>query len=1197
MDYSEENKRRWIEAELERMGGAPPESRPTPGVPFKFWVNPEDAGIPEESKLSLAGLLSSGLKGAFLGHLGKTPETMSPEQATAYWAAEQAGGFLPMLATGGLVGAGLKGAGIASKLGKIGGEALKWGMAAPLTTGLSKEGIETAKQSPVDFIKMLLTSGAIGGALGGLGGAMMKSKIPTILPEAKPIEGPLTIGDPMGPQSLVHIPRQPEVLTAPPTTIESLLQQSLRGEMDVAPPVPGGRPAIGRTASISVSPTGEATIPSDWTIPTTEGMTPEQIQAARGGLAEPGRIPTTEEAGVVEPSIKPKVWPWKGPPSAEETLTSDVAAAEQSSLAQEKATANAVLQQDNPLTLGGITPQSWKAPWEGFVDRMLNNARFKVESILSKSPFLTNLAKGIWNHFGWPEGYLQLKNMNFGEFQSKMFDIMATAKKLKGEYTPEELGEIQKLIETEIAKRPEMSPKMKEGLVKLALSQNMAYEEALKLGMINPESYYFYMHQALPRFYESKIGRKITERFATGMSNLGIEGSRLGKRGPRGTFNADIDMAQVERFANKGWTIRGIFVKGADGKDIPELRLFDETLPREQRTLQATQKINEIRQSMGDIVMGLAERAEMPEAQVRRLAKEMPNDLRQLIVAKGYQAAEIDPVVKTVHDFLNYKVKMWQDIPEEIRTELGEIKDPLQRFVRGQYMLLRDIQTEKLFRLVKANGWARPEEPPQGAVYSEQWEQLPKEFRYGSRAEEWGSRPIYDDITRTMRLRTDMEKASSELVSFWKAMRVVDNPATQFRNLMTNWMLNDIGGLPFYRWDRYSQAVKSILEQDEHYQRAVKQNTFTGFVSNEVFNKEFGGMVLRQQSENSLLNLIRIAREYHDKYGGKKLADFYQFSENWHKMAKFIENTDKGMPDYLAAQDAKRWTFDYSDVPAGIEWLRRHPLGTPFITFTYKAIPLLMVQAIRNPVRFWKWPLMFYLIGKLGERGETEEAIAHEKNVMPPYMKSNSALTSIFSPFLRLPITTRQGGHYYFDMTYTMPWGDIGEFDAITGLPRVLMAGGMVMPLVEAGLFNKSRFTNQEIYNDDVDSWLEKRGKQAAYIGRAAVPSMAPGGYGMSRLMSSLKGEPNIRGQVQPPAAAIGQTLFGLKTVPVDVPIEEVQRTKEFRATISDMEGQMRLLSRRYSVGQISESKFKDGMANLIDKRNQRVAKYREVMQ
>jgi hypothetical protein len=239
---------------------------------------------------------------------------------------------------------------------------------------------------------------------------------------------------------------------------------------------------------------------------------------------------------------------------------------------------------------------------------------------------------------------------------------------------------------------------------------------------------------------------------------------------------------------------------------------------------------------------------------------------------------------------------------------------------------------------------------------------------------------------------------------------------------------------------------------------------------------------------------------------------------------------------------------------------------------------------------------MFYLIDKLSQSKESEEAVAHEKRFMPEYMRSNNALTSIFSPFLRLPITTPQGGHYYFDMTYTMPWGDIGEMDAISGLPRVLMAGGMVMPLIEAGLFNKSRFTGQEIYNDDIDSWLEKRAKQAGYVARAAVPSLFPGGYAASRLASSFKGEPNIRGQVQPPALAVGQTIFGLKTVPVDVPIEEAQRAREFKRTLGEIHADMRLAGRRYAVGQINREKYAEELERLRNKRQEQIIKYREMM-
>ena len=51
----------------------------------------------------------------------------------------------------------------------------------------------------------------------------------------------------------------------------------------------------------------------------------------------------------------------------------------------------------------------------------------------------------------------------------------------------------------------------------------------------------------------------------------------------------------------------------------------------------------------------------------------------------------------------------------------------------------------------------------------------------------------------------------------------------------------------------------------------------------------------------------------------------------------------------LAAQEA---LFDYSMVPKSIRYLRQAPIGAPFITFYYKALPMLLKNFITAPHRF-----------------------------------------------------------------------------------------------------------------------------------------------------------------------------------------------------------------------------------------------------
>lgn len=74
----------------------------------------------------------------------------------------------------------------------------------------------------------------------------------------------------------------------------------------------------------------------------------------------------------------------------------------------------------------------------------------------------------------------------------------------------------------------------------------------------------------------------------------------------------------------------------------------------------------------------------------------------------------------------------------------------------------------------------------------------------------------------------------------------------------------------------------------------------------------------------------------------------YGFSETLGKTAKIIDEMKKGATEGDAVLAAQEALFDYSLVPPFIEGIRKSPLGSPFITFTYKAAPQVLNNMLKD---------------------------------------------------------------------------------------------------------------------------------------------------------------------------------------------------------------------------------------------------------
>lgn len=240
-----------------------------------------------------------------------------------------------------------------------------------------------------------------------------------------------------------------------------------------------------------------------------------------------------------------------------------------------------------------------------------------------------------------------------------------------------------------------------------------------------------------------------------------------------------------------------------------------------------------------------------------------------------------------------------------------------------------------------------------------------------------------------------------------------------------------------------------------------------------------------------------------------------------------------------AAKEANKWFFDYGDTSNVVNNVRNY--YAPFITFQYKALPLIAKWMHGNPAQAFAYRRMFETFNLMTEYMNGSEM--SEKDFLEREMERRALPEYIRETGIRLPIEERRkfsGGFgereasQYADIQFYTPAGGVVQrasgYDE--GLfPATLSLLSMSNPLITAAgnqSYNKDSFTNREIVTDGMDrtDQLVARGAQ---LGRDILPPhlrMIEAAFEVAE-QKPARGIPGIA--VADWEEYIGDKLFGFK--------------------------------------------------------------------
>ncbi|KKL70929.1 hypothetical protein LCGC14_2100000, partial [marine sediment metagenome] len=319
----------------------------------------------------------------------------------------------------------------------------------------------------------------------------------------------------------------------------------------------------------------------------------------------------------------------------------------------------------------------------------------------------------------------------------------------------------------------------------------------------------------------------------------------------------------------------------------------------------------------------------------------------------------------------------------------------------------------------------------------EDFRQLPDSPRYGDLRGMYVQQDIWADIMGSHQMivgeKTALDKlgeVSRVYTAFWKMAKVPLNIPTVARNFGSNMILMHLAGDVRNPPLRMIQALWQIRHNGQYYRAALRQGIAASTWK-------------RQELQDAMRDVVRIRGETTGGFMGwsfqvvskvagrfEKAADFYQFLEVWSKTAVIMDQMRRGATEEQAAAKAHEALFDYSAVPNALRQLRRHPFGTPFVTFFYKAAPAILRGALRHPGRMFMYYAIPYILGEAivkALQNVDDDDIEALLKALPGWMQDKTILL--------WPFQDEKGRWQPIDLSYWLPWG--AHVEAIRGATEI----------------------------------------------------------------------------------------------------------------------------------------------------------------
>ena len=420
----------------------------------------------------------------------------------------------------------------------------------------------------------------------------------------------------------------------------------------------------------------------------------------------------------------------------------------------------------------------------------------------------------------------------------------------------------------------------------------------------------------------------------------------------------------------------------------------------------------------------------------------------------------------------------------ESKEARGMETDPIKAGLQGITALANDLENALMFdkwsKSTYQEGPYKGQPVASSARLGEGWARLPEGKQFGALAGKYVSPEMHYYLNRAQ-LKIPHE-AYIKALSAWKLSATVWNLPTHFRNMTSNMIFAGMSGMnPAFSSSArkaFSGAGRDAWKMSGHeVDNAIRDGLFRGNATSDiqmrrnVWNESGGDVGFKDEVQYAMAWTDKIRRMSGKVGKGFKVTnDFlkktYQTEENGFKLAKYrqvkilhsefsrtknltremisaldgkenalkILNASADDVGLMAAHEANKWFFDYSDISRVTEYARTY--HQPFIVFQAKALPRIGSWIGENPGKAFFYrkiyeSLNLYTEYMDGVNPSPEEARARhlERMALPSYMRNTAVRLPNRGPQTFEGIEGKQPSTSWVDLQHNTPAGSILQSD------------------------------------------------------------------------------------------------------------------------------------------------------------------------
>ncbi|MDA8636918.1 hypothetical protein N9L70_11170, partial [Rhodobacteraceae bacterium] len=495
------------------------------------------------------------------------------------------------------------------------------------------------------------------------------------------------------------------------------------------------------------------------------------------------------------------------------------------------------------------------------------------------------------------------------------------------------------------------------------------------------------------------------------------------------------------------------------------------------------------------------------------------------------------------------KLTVRRQLTKTERVKLEEIENASYAMLQTGRLLANDVAAARYFDDIAAD--------TNITLTKEQWDllplkqkdeyvQIPKTKIEGTAVPKFGKNltgkyvqiDVANDIAHTFNLR----KATLEILedgsdtrafidtakaaqTVWKKMKTVYNPATHVGNVTSNFMLLDlVANVPI----KYlGKAIKEMAgskiagKRTKIYEEAIIDGIADSSLVSKELNTKGGSIIEKEMKElgeahgfskkgkdisiggfnvnpKQYWNYVTDISKKIKKYSADQMEDLYQAEDTVFRLATYMHRIDTGKGRTKAALDAKKYFVDYNINASGINFLRNTVL--PFVSYSYRAVPLVGFAAIRRPAKFAKWALGIYGVDKAGELYTEDDGKINQLTMRESVNKNMYGLPFLPKTNLRMPYNDKYGQAIYLDVQRYLPGGNFfegrnPEAPGFDGLPAMLQPGGIYFDLASTLVASRDPFTGESLTDlslkEKIGHFAERFGPNVPYLNPYSFASEA----------------------------------------------------------------------------------------------------------